>query len=360
MSVVGAGRRPPLRRVPVAVAGRTPARDCPSGPVAAMFERRSLKLPITLGVLMIVSVVALTVGWVLLSAFGAVGNSRWAALYWTLLTVGSAFLVFVLIGVVLYLRLSVETINLNRRQSNFIDSVTHELKSPLASLKLYLQTLERCHVRPEEQASFVRYMLDDVERLDALINHLLDAARMEHREERASRGQADLVEVLERTVEAVCQRHHVARDVVRVDAAPLAVRARRVDLELIFRNLIDNAIKYAADPPGVEVVAERTSADRAVVRISDNGKGIPSPLRRRVFGRFFRVGEELERETPGLGLGLYIARTMARRLGGDIRARDRDTGAGTTFEVTLPVVPASPHSVPEPAGSATATKRGVA
>ena len=113
-----------------------------------MFERRSLKLPITLGVLMIVSVIALTVGWVLLSTFGAVANSRWAPLYWTLLTVGTAFLVFVLVGVVLYLRLSVETINLNRRQSNFIDSVTHELKSPLASLKLYLQTFERCRVEP--------------------------------------------------------------------------------------------------------------------------------------------------------------------------------------------------------------------
>ena len=146
-----------------------------------MFERRSLKLPITLGVLMIVSVIVLTVGWVLLSTFGAVANSRWAPLYWTLLTVGTAFLVFVLVGVVLYLRLSVETINLNRRQSNFIDSVTHELKSPLASLKLYLQTLERCRVSPEEQESFVRFMLDDVERLDTLINHLLDAARLDHR-----------------------------------------------------------------------------------------------------------------------------------------------------------------------------------
>ncbi len=318
-----------------------------------MFERRSLKLPITLGVLMIVSVVALTVGWVLLSAFGAVGNSRWAALYWTLLTVGSAFLVFVLVGVVLYLRLSVETINLNRRQSNFIDSVTHELKSPLASLKLYLQTFERCRVRPEEQASFVRFMLDDVERLDSLINHLLDVARMEHREDRATRGQADLVEVLERTVEAVCLRHRVARQVVRLEAEPLAVRARRVDLELIFRNLIDNAIKYAGDQPGVEIVARRAGPDRAVVRISDNGKGIPGSLRRRIFGRFFRVGEELERETSGLGLGLYIARTMVRRLGGGIHVCDRDTGAGTTFEVTLPVLPigslsgaasASPHA----------------
>ena len=133
-----------------------------------MFERRSLKLPITLGVLMIVSVIALTVGWVLLAATGASTDSRWAPLYWTLLTVGTAFLAFVLVGVVMYLTLSVQAINLNRRQSNFIDSVTHELKSPLASLKLYLQTLGRSQVSPQEQADFVRFMLDDVERLDSL------------------------------------------------------------------------------------------------------------------------------------------------------------------------------------------------
>jgi two-component system phosphate regulon sensor histidine kinase PhoR len=302
-----------------------------------MFERRSLKLPITLGVLMIVSVIALTVGWVLLSTFGAVGNSRWAPLYWTLLTVGTIFLVFVLVGVVLYLRLSVETINLNRRQSNFIDSVTHELKSPLASLKLYLQTLGRCRVSPEEQDSFVRFMLDDVERLDTLINHLLDAARLDHRVVDNDVENVDLSEVLVHCVEAVCLRYQIPVNVVRLDTEPLIVRARAVDLDLVFRNLIDNAVKYASDEPRVEVTARRAGEDLGVVRISDNGKGVPLDLRRKIFGRFFRMGEELERETPGLGLGLYIVRTMVRRLQGKIRVRDRDGGPGTTFEVTLPV-----------------------
>lgn len=303
-----------------------------------MFERRSLKLPITLGVLMIVSVIALTVGWVLLSAFGAVANHRWSSLYWTLLTVGTAFLVFVLVGVVMYLRLSVETINLNRRQSNFIDSVTHELKSPLASLKLYLQTFERCRVSPEEQQSFVRYMLDDVERLDTLINHLLDAARLDHRIVDTELEQVDLAEVLEDCVEGVCLRYRVSREVVRLETEPLPIRARTVDLDLVFRNLIDNAVKYAGEKPQVEISARRTNDQQALVRITDNGKGIPNDLRRKIFGRFFRVGEELERETPGLGLGLYITRTMVRRLRGKIRVRDREGGSGTTFEVTLPVL----------------------
>ena len=126
-----------------------------------MFERRSLKWPITLGVIMIVLIVALTVGWIMLAVSGALNEKGAAPLYWTLLTVGTTFLVLVLVGVVMYLALSVKEINLNRRQSNFMDAVTHELKSPIASLKLYLQTLHRRQVSEEEQAKFHRYMLED-------------------------------------------------------------------------------------------------------------------------------------------------------------------------------------------------------
>ncbi len=301
-----------------------------------MFERRSLKLPITLGVLMIVSVIALTVGWVLLSAFGASSDSRWAPLYWTLLSVGTAFLVFVLVGVVMYLTLSVEAINLNRRQSNFIDSVTHELKSPLASLKLYLQTLGRCQVSAHEQADFVRFMLDDVDRLDTLINHLLDAARLEHRVVDHEVEAIDLADIIAQCVEGVCLRYRVPSDIVHLRTESCVVEARAIDIDLIFRNLIDNAVKYASDTPAVEVTATRTPDDLCIVRISDNGKGIPHGMRRKIFGRFFRRGEELERETPGLGLGLHIVHTLVRRLHGKIRVKDREAGSGTTFEVVLP------------------------
>src|SRR6185369_8079413 len=126
----------------------------------------------------IVLVVALTVGWVIVSALAAL-KSEHSGIYWTLLAIGATFLVLVLVGVVLYLVLSVKAIRLNQRQSNFIDAVTHELKSPIASLKLYLQTLTRHHVTAEQQADFQRFMLDDVQRLDRLIDHLLEAARVE-------------------------------------------------------------------------------------------------------------------------------------------------------------------------------------
>src|SRR5882724_7689968 len=133
-----------------------------------MFEHRSLRWPITLGVVMFVVLVALIVGWVLLTVTGILADSRRAGLYIALLSIGASFLTFAIVGTALYLTLSIKAINLSRRQSNFIDSVTHELKSPIASLKLYLQTLNRRHVTEKQQADFYRFMLGDVERLDTL------------------------------------------------------------------------------------------------------------------------------------------------------------------------------------------------
>ncbi|HMC09919.1 MAG TPA: histidine kinase dimerization/phospho-acceptor domain-containing protein, partial [Pirellulaceae bacterium] len=144
-----------------------------------MFEHRSLRWPITLGVVMFVMLAALIIGWVLLTIFGFFNDPKRASLYIALLSIGASFLTFAIVGTALYLTLSIKAINLSRRQSNFIDSVTHELKSPITSLKLYLQTLNRRNVSAAEQEVFFKDMLEDVERLDQLINHLLDVARLE-------------------------------------------------------------------------------------------------------------------------------------------------------------------------------------
>ncbi|MEX2093875.1 MAG: ATP-binding protein [Pirellulales bacterium] len=333
--------------------------------------RRSLKFPITLGVVMIVLVVVLTIGWVLVVAFSAFENEAQAGVYWALLAVGSTFLIFVLVGVVIYLTLSIKTINLNRRQSNFIDSVTHELKSPIASIKLYLQTLSRREVSAAEQTEFCRFMLDDVARLERLINHVLDAARLEHGDVSRATGDVDIVAVLSECADVVCQRYRADRGVVRIDAEPLGeqpchVRADRHDLELVFRNLIDNAVKYAGDPPCVEVAVRRSerdgaskdrprrSGDRILVTVADNGHGIPRALHRKIFGRFVRLGLELERTKPGTGLGLYIVRTIVRQLRGDVRIRNREGAAGTIFEVELPAAPPPVDAQPDSTTDATA------
>jgi two-component system, OmpR family, phosphate regulon sensor histidine kinase PhoR len=305
-----------------------------------MSKRPSLSWPITLGVIMIVLIVLVIVGWVFMSIFGALGDDQRAAFYWTWLPIGSILLIMILVGVVLYLTLSIQAINLNERQSNFIDSVTHELKSPIASLKLYLQTLTRRPLAQEEREKFYREMLEDVDRLDELINSLLDVARLDRGETEGAEEELPLAEMLSHCAQLACRKHNVSEQVVSITAEPCTVLAHRVDLEMLFRNLIDNAIKYGGEVPEVQVVAKLSAGGRAdreqvIVQVIDNGRGIPHQLRRRIFGRFVRLGVELQREKPGIGLGLYLVRTLVDRLRGKIRVLDRPGGNGSMFEVQL-------------------------
>jgi signal transduction histidine kinase len=294
--------------------------------------RPSYGWPITLAVVMIVLVITLIVGWIILT----VREIDRSAVFWVLLFVGTIFLVLVLVGVVLYLLISIEGIRLNQRQSNFMDSVSHELKSPIASLKLYLQTLARRSVTEEQQANFYRFMLDDVERLDALINHMLDAARLDQQPVETDAADVELSQVLRNCSQTVTLRYHLPPDTVRLTTTPAVLRARPIDIEMVFRNLIDNAIKYGGAEPVVEIDSQFAGDDTIVTRIVDNGRGIPAKLRRKIFGRFVRLGSELERSQSGTGLGLFIVRTLVRRLHGKITVRDRGHHAGTIFEVQLP------------------------
>jgi signal transduction histidine kinase len=298
--------------------------------------RRALSLPITLASVMIVLLVVLIVGWVLLAVFGALGDEKRAPFYWTWLLIGTTFLTLVLVGVVMYLVLQIKTLALTARQTNFIDSVTHELKSPIASLKLYLQTLTRHQVSREQEADFFRYMLDDVNRLDHLINHMLEVARVERGAASSDIAEIRLDELLRLCGETVAMRYRVPPETVRIESPVSIIRGSRVDLEMIFRNLIDNAVKYGGSPPEVNVSLKLLPEERALVRVADNGRGIPKKLRRKIFGRFVRLGVELEREKTGTGLGLYIVRTLVRRHGGQIRVVDSPPGVGTVFEVELP------------------------
>ena len=327
-----------------------------------MSARRSLSVPIVLAIVMIVLLVVLTVGWVLLNVFGALKDDRYAVVYWALLSIGTTFIGLLLAGVIVYMILTIKAINLNRRQSNFIDSVTHELKSPIASMKLCLQTLHRRQVSQEEQAGFYRFMLEDLDRLDRLINQLLDAARLDTGRLESEVEDVPLTALLHECANTICLRYRVPAGTVRLDLQPCTVRALRIDLEILFRNLIDNAVKYAGTEPCVEVTLGPISGGRALIRIADNGRGIPSKFRRQIFGRFERLGLELEREKPGTGLGLYIVRNVAKRLRAKIRVRDHDHGPGTVFEVQLPHVTAieSPGENAAPAAPNAASAAPVA
>ncbi len=300
-----------------------------------MLTRRSLGWPITLGVVMILLLVALTVGWVVISVVGA-QMTKAAGYWWATLAVGTTFLTLVLVGVIAYLVLTIKEIRLNQRQSNFIDSVTHELKSPLASLKLYVQTLSRHSVTEAQQSDFHRFMLEDLERLDSLINHMLDTARLNQAPLSDEAVDVELSSLLHRCTATACGHYRLPPETVTFDVMPSVVRAQPMDVEIVFRNLIDNALKYSGEHPQVTVQSWVTGGGTVVTRIIDNGPGIPANLRRKIFGRFFRIGSELERSKTGTGLGLFIVRTLVKRLRGKIHVRDRADETGSVFEVELP------------------------
>lgn len=301
------------------------------------FERQPLRTPITLGVVMIVLVVTLAGIWI---ATNVLALTRPVSInFWIPLAIGGVLLAAVLAGVIAYLTLTVKAVNLNRRQSNFIDSVTHELKSPIASLKLYLQTMTRHEVGQQQRDDFHEFMLADVERLDSLINHLLDVARVQRVEGRPDTDEItkfDLDDLLRQCGSATCARYSVDDDVVRVASCGVVVHQSPVQAEILFRNLIDNAIKYGGSPPEV-IVTPSADATHATVVIDDNGAGIAPSLRRKVFGRFVRLGSELERSRPGTGLGLFLVRTTVKSLGGTVRITDRQDGPGSRFEVKMPL-----------------------
>lgn len=304
-----------------------------------MFERKSLKWPITLAVTMIVLLVGLMIGWVLLNVFNALSSETSSNVYWFLLSIGSAMFATVVVGVVLYLVLSIQQINLNRRQSNFIDSVTHELKSPIASMKLYLQTLTRRKVTPDQQQEFYEAMLMDIERLDTLITQLLDVARISHQSS-SQELEISVVcvdELIRNCAEDLSRTHQIKEPVIQLNLAPVTLECPKVDLDIVFRNLIDNAIKYSGTPPQINVQLDFDESSRSLIAsVSDNGRGIPRTLRRRIFNRFFRIGDELERTKPGTGLGLFLVKSILKRMKGKIAVVEPGVLCGATFEVCIP------------------------
>lgn len=256
---------------------------------------------------------------------------------WGALIIGVIVFTLILVGLSFYLFLIIKEVRLNQRQANFVDSVTHELKSPIASLKLYLETLEMRTVTDEQRAKFYHVMGEELDRLDHLITQLLEVGRLDAIGAQSEPEDIPLEAMLHKCGAAACAHHK--RDeatTITYDLHPAVIHARPLVVETIFRNLMDNAIKYAGDPPSVEVQIRVTDRGRVLTRIADNGDGVPPELRKRIFGLFFRGGSELTRRQKGTGLGLYIVHTLVRQMKGRVSVHDRPNRSGSVFEVDLP------------------------
>lgn len=286
-----------------------------------------MTLSITLSVSLMVIILVLMICWIIVLA-----HQTW----WAALAIGTVLFVMALAGVGLYLYLHLREMQLNQRQANFVDSVTHELKSPLASLKLCLETLQLRQIPPAKQQEFFRLMMEDLDRLERLINHLLEAGQLDAL---VTDGVAEDVEIEPLIQECassarISQKKPTAK--VTYDGQPAAIHGVRLALEMIFGNLLDNALKYCDSDPEVVVQIRPRGTDRLSIRVIDNGIGVPDELRHRIFGLFYRGGEELTRRHKGTGLGLYIVRTLVRKMRGKVSAHNRAPQAGSIFEVELP------------------------
>lgn len=254
---------------------------------------------------------------------------------WIILAVGCVLFAGVLVGLILFLVSLIKQIRLNRAQQNFIDSVTHELKTPLTSLKLHLQTLQRGKASPEQASQFHAVMLEDVERLSLLLDHVLAAARLERRQAIAL-APICLKPLLDEVASTIRDRYELSPEAILVDGADAEVRGEAGGLHMIFLNLLDNAVKYSGDQVRVEVAIRGLEPGGAEITVRDQGVGLAPRDLKRVFQRFYRVGSEMTRTRPGTGLGLYIVRETLHLLGGRIRAESEGEGKGTTFVVNLP------------------------
>lgn len=291
-------------------------------------KRRSLHLPITLSVALFTLNVTLMICWIVILA---------RQFYWSALAVGTVAFSLMIVGIAIYLVLTIKEVRLNQRQSNFVDSVTHELKSPIASLKLYLETLSMRDLDEQKRRHFYDVMEGELDRLDQLINHLLEVGRLDAIGHESEIERISLDELLHECSHQAAAHYKVdPEEVFEFDLQPLKVQSRRMVLEMIFRNLLDNAIKYGGTPPHVHVSLQRSDRNQLVVRVTDSGEGIPSDQRKKIFKIFYRGGDELERRSKGTGLGLYIVRTLVYLLKGRVFVHSRLEGKGSVFEVQLP------------------------
>jgi signal transduction histidine kinase len=302
-------------------------------------KRRSIGFPLTLGVILAVIALGLGVGWQIL-VVGDLGpvTRGLTSLHWLLIILGSVFFVLIIAGLVLLCVWLVREMRLNQRQQAFLDAVTHEMKTPLASLRLYLETLALHDPEPERRRAFLGRMAEDVERLERTVVQVLAAARAEGPARRAETEPVDLAALLEAGIQEIRQRHGLPEGAIRVDARGAdPALGDPGELAVIFRNLLENAVKYSEPPVEVRVRVEGSADGRIQVEIADQGIGIEPRELRKIFQRFYRVGRDVQRQAAGLGLGLFIVGNLVRRNGGRVVARSEGSGRGSRFVVTLTV-----------------------
>jgi len=295
-------------------------------------SRRKSIVFIVLGACLTGGALALNISWVIV-------NWRQAGM----LILGSIAFPLIITGVVLNTIFLVREIRRNEQHGAFINAVTHELKTPVASIRLYLQTLQTREIDSVKRQEFYRIMVADTDRLLGTIEQVLRAGRMGAKLRRASRAPVDLSSIVRDCLELARTSHHLPeealtyRESLANGSAP-CVLGDEDELKAAVSNLVDNAIKYSGPHVQVAVELEQPEAAHATLRVRDRGVGILAGERKRIFKRFYRSPGADAIRVKGAGLGLFIVRSVIRRHGGKVFAESEGAGRGSTFTVQLPVL----------------------
>jgi signal transduction histidine kinase len=289
---------------------------------------KSMAVFITLGVFLVALTVVVNVGWIVI-------NWRRVAP----LIFGVVFFGLIIAGLSVNTVFLVREIRRNEQQDSFLNAVTHELKTPIASIRMYLETLESRQLDEPQRREFYRIMLEDTDRLLGTVEQVLKAGEARLRSNRKNWEELDFSELVKSALELTRLRHHLTPENLRFGTSPpegLLVQGSPEELRTVVFNLFDNAVKYSGANREIVVDVHTPDMDTVLLSVRDLGIGIPRSELKRIFNRFYRATNPLAGQVKGTGLGLFIVRSIARRHGGDVYAESEGEGRGSTFTVRLP------------------------
>src|SRR3954462_12661469 len=296
----------------------------------ASTRNKSIATFITISVVLIAIAVTLNVSWVVL---------HWQRIGLTIM--GVIFFALIIAGMVVNVVFLVREIRRNEQHDSFINAVAHELKTPIASLRLYLETLKKRNVEESQRQEFYDIMLADTSRLLHTVEQVLRAGRTGQKGRSLTRMEIDLAEVAEESHALARQQYHLPPEKLQLAVARNGAEGATVvigdpeELRAALSNLIDNAVKYSGGDPRIKI--EVTPREESVfVSVHDNGIGIRPDEIKQVFKRFYRVPGEFMSRVKGTGLGLYIVQSVVEKHGGKVEAFSPGENQGSTFTISLP------------------------
>ncbi|PYV60109.1 MAG: two-component sensor histidine kinase [Acidobacteria bacterium] len=278
---------------------------------------------------------------VCLAAASVAVGFGWIILNWqqdVKVVLGIIFFGAIIAGLILNTSFLIREIRRNEQHDSFINAVTHELKTPITSIRLHLQTLERRKLDDAQRQTFYRLMLEDSDRLMNTVEQVLKASRAGAR--KGEHIAVDFAQLVEQCVENARTSHHLQPDALRYESElngkGSEVRGDPGDLRTAVSNILDNAVKYSGSRIDISVRLEEHAQNGLALRVQDRGVGIPPNELKTVFKRFYRVPNRTLPQVRGTGLGLFLVRTIAKRHGGRVSAQSAGQGKGTTVIFELP------------------------